>query len=396
VRAVDVGIGHDDDLVVAQPRDVDVVLVVAAADPHAERRDDGLDLLVLQDLVEAGLLDVEDLAAQGQDGLVAAVTALLGGASRGVALDEVELACGRVLLLTVGELAGQGRDLEGALSPREFLGATGRFAGPRGIEGLADDRPRHGRVLLEIGGELVVDDALDEALHLAVSEFGLRLPLELGFADLDADDGGEAFTHILSLDGVLPVFQEAVLHGVVVDCPRQGGTEPAQVGAALGRVDAVGVGKYVLAVGVVVLDGDLGDAVLLFAFDVDRPLVQDALVLVDELDEGDDAALVVELGLLVVSLVDEDDADPLVQEGELPHAVREDVEAELRLLENLRVWREGDRRAPALRLAQFPERRRGHAPLVGLAVYLALAADLQLEVARKGVDHGDADAVQAA
>jgi len=394
--SVDVGIGHDDDLVVAQPGHIDVVLVVAAADPHTEGRDDDLDFLVLKDLVESGLLHVEDLAAQGQDGLVAPVAALLRGAARGVALDEVQLACGGVLLLAVGKLTGQCRNLEGTLAASELLGAPGCLAGPGGVERLADDRPRDGRMLLEERRQLVVDDTLNEPLDLAVAELGLRLPLELGLADLDADDGGEALAHVLALDRVLPVFQEAVLHGVVVDRARQRRAEPAHVGAALGRVDAVGVGKDVLAVGIVVLNGHLGNAVLLLALDVDGFLVQDPLVLVNELHEGDDAALVIELRLLIASLVDEGDADPLVQESELPHAVGENVEAELHFLEDLRVRHERDRCSPAAGLAHLFQGRLRHAALVGLPVDLALAANLQFEVARKGVDHGDADTVQAA
>src|SRR5713226_8113833 len=74
VGAVHVGVRHDDDLAVAKPRDVEVVL----ADSRAERGDEGADLLVREHLVEPRLLDVEDLAAQGQDGLVAAVASHLG------------------------------------------------------------------------------------------------------------------------------------------------------------------------------------------------------------------------------------------------------------------------------------------------------------------------------
>ncbi len=86
VGAVDVGVGHDDDLVVAHLVGVEVV----AADAGAQRRDQGADLLGAQHLVEAGALDVQDLAAQRQHGLVLAVAGLLGRAAGGVALDDEE------------------------------------------------------------------------------------------------------------------------------------------------------------------------------------------------------------------------------------------------------------------------------------------------------------------
>jgi predicted component of type VI protein secretion system len=72
-RSVHVSIGHDDDAVVAQ-----VAHVEALADAGAQRGDQRLDLLVGQRLVQAGLFDVENLAAQGQNGLEAAVAALFG------------------------------------------------------------------------------------------------------------------------------------------------------------------------------------------------------------------------------------------------------------------------------------------------------------------------------
>jgi hypothetical protein len=60
VRAVDVRVGHDDDAVVPELLDVEVF----DADAAAERRDERADLVGAQHLVEAGLLDVEDLALE--------------------------------------------------------------------------------------------------------------------------------------------------------------------------------------------------------------------------------------------------------------------------------------------------------------------------------------------
>ena len=82
-------------------------LALGVADAGADGGDEGADFLVGEHLVEPGLLGVDELAAQGQDRLVAAVAALLGGAAGGVALDDVELAERRVALGAVGELAGR-------------------------------------------------------------------------------------------------------------------------------------------------------------------------------------------------------------------------------------------------------------------------------------------------
>ena len=97
VRAVHVGVGHDDDLRVAEPRDVEFVF----ADAGAERRDEGADFLVPEHFVHARLLDVQDFSPQREDGLGAAVAAALCGAPGRVALDQEDFRARRVALLAV-------------------------------------------------------------------------------------------------------------------------------------------------------------------------------------------------------------------------------------------------------------------------------------------------------
>ena len=103
VRAVDVCVRHDDDAVVAQLADVEVL----GADSAAERRDHRLDFVAAEHLVEAGLLDVEDLALERQDRLEAAVAPLLGRSTCRLTFDDVEFALRGVAFLAVGQLARQ-------------------------------------------------------------------------------------------------------------------------------------------------------------------------------------------------------------------------------------------------------------------------------------------------
>ena len=100
VGAVDVGVGHEDDLVVPGVLDVELAL-----DPGPDGGDQRLDLLVLEDLVDPRLLDVEDLPSQGKHRLRVTVAALLGRAAGGVALDDEDLGERRVLHRAVGEFA---------------------------------------------------------------------------------------------------------------------------------------------------------------------------------------------------------------------------------------------------------------------------------------------------
>jgi hypothetical protein len=122
VGAVDVGVGGDHDLAVAH-----LVEVERAAGAGADDLDDRRALGVAEHLRDARLLDVEDLAAQGQQRLELAVAGQLAGAEGAVALDEPQLGAADVGRAAVGELRRQGRGLERRLAPGRVLGRLGRL-----------------------------------------------------------------------------------------------------------------------------------------------------------------------------------------------------------------------------------------------------------------------------
>src|SRR4029077_1259581 len=135
-------------------------------------------------------------AAERKDRLVAPVASLLRGAAGGVTLDDEKLGQRRVALLAVGQLSGEPAPIERTLPARELLGLAGCLADARRFDALQDDATCLGRVLLEVEGEPVVHERLDRPFDLAVPELRLRLALELGLRDLDADDGRQALAHV--------------------------------------------------------------------------------------------------------------------------------------------------------------------------------------------------------
>ena len=228
-------------------------------------------------------------------------------------------------------------------------------------------RSRDRRVFLEERAELVVDDRLDDALHLGVAQLGLGLALELRVRDLDADDRGQPLADVVAADALLQVLGQVVLRRVAVDRARQRRAEAGQVRAAFVRVDVVRERVDRFRVAVVPLQRDLGVDAVLLAAHVDRLLVDGGLVLVQVLDERDDAALVVELVVLAVALVVERDENAAVQERQLAQALRQRVEAEDGGLEDLGVGLEGDLGAAALGRAGDFERPRRRAALIASA-----------------------------
>ena len=143
--AVDVGIGHDDDAVVTCLVGIEVV-----ADIRSDSSDQGTDGVTRQGAVKACALDVQDLAAQGQDRLVLSVARLLRRAACRVALDDDHLGFCRVLAAAVRKLSGTGEGVEHALAARHLPGAARGLACLQRLGGLADDSARRGGILLQV------------------------------------------------------------------------------------------------------------------------------------------------------------------------------------------------------------------------------------------------------
>ena len=69
--------------------------------------------------------------------------------------------------------------------------------------------------------ELFADDGLDDALHLARDELGLRLRIERRIGMLDRDDRGEAFANVFADEALLDVFEQVLRGAVGVERARE-------------------------------------------------------------------------------------------------------------------------------------------------------------------------------
>ena len=155
VRAVDVGIGHDDDAAVAALGEV-----LIFADAGADGGDHAADFFVGEDFVFARFVGVDDLAAQGEDGLELAHAAAFGAAAGRVTFHEVQLALVDVAAGAVAELAGEAAAGEGAFAFADqlFLLAGGD-AGFGGEQAFVADRFGGLRILFEELVEVLAEEA---------------------------------------------------------------------------------------------------------------------------------------------------------------------------------------------------------------------------------------------
>ena len=81
-----------------------------------------------------------------------------------------------------------------------------------------------------------VDRRLDEAGDPRVAELRLRLALELRVLELDRDHGREALAHVLALEVVLLLLQQALVARVLVERARQRRAEARRCGCRPRRV----------------------------------------------------------------------------------------------------------------------------------------------------------------
>ena len=340
--AVHVGVGHDDDAVVAQLGHVKVIAPGGAArlaDAGAQGGDEREDFVAGQQLFVAGFFHVQDLAAQRQDGLELAVAALLGRASGGVALDDVDLAHRGVFLLAVGQLAGQAHAVEHALAAGHFAGLAGGFPGAGGFHNLAADDLGVAGALLQVVGEQLAHDVFHRRAHFARYQLVLGLAAELGLGHLHAEHAAQAFAHVIAGHLDLGFFGKVVFFDVFVDDAGHRGAQAGEVGAAVTLGDVVGEAQHLLGVAAVPLHGHFhadvrsGDAAVGFcralARRIKRGGVQNGLALVDELDKAAHAAGAREIVFLAGALVFQANAHAVVQKAQLAQALGQDFIMEI-------------------------------------------------------------------
>ena len=99
MRTVDVGIRHNNDFAVTEFGDIKFT-----ADTRAERKNDRNNLRRRINAVEPALFDVEDFAAQRENGLKLAVPPVLGCPAGRISLNEVQLGILHLPFVAVGQL----------------------------------------------------------------------------------------------------------------------------------------------------------------------------------------------------------------------------------------------------------------------------------------------------
>ena len=121
VRTVDIGIGHNDNLVISQFIDIGFSVIFALnTKADTDALNDIHDRLGFENTMPLHLFYVQNLTSKRQNCLCITVATLLGRASRRVSLDEEYLAFFRVFIRAIGQFPRQTATCHHALSLYTF------------------------------------------------------------------------------------------------------------------------------------------------------------------------------------------------------------------------------------------------------------------------------------
>ena len=392
VSTIDIGIGHDNHLVIAEFAQIGSLAILGSTDSNTEGTEDIGDFLALEHLVVHSLLHVEDFTAERKDSLILWVTALLSRTAGRITLDEEQFAVFGIAGGTVGEFARETATGEHRFALHFHAGIVCGMASLSCENHLLHDSLSLAWVLLEISAESLAHGSLHSTNHLVVTEFCLGLSLELRFEHLHRNHSGETLAEVIARNLHFSLLKHFVVLGILFEGACEAAAETGEVSTTFDSVDIVDKRVDILVESGVVghchLNRDTGAG---FA-DVDNIFDEVFLVGVDILDKFIETGFGIEsfgLGIAVfveVALVGEHQSDTGVKESEVAKTSGKDRIFIGSNRENRGIGMESNHRTGAVGFADNSDRGFGVSARILLHIHLAIAAHLGAEIGRKGVD----------
>ena len=256
VGAVDVSVGHENHLAVPG-----LIEVEGPPRPGTNHLDDRGALSILEHVGQGRLLDVEDLAPDGQQCLVIRAPRGLCRTERAVALDDEQFASLHLIAPAINELRGKRRRLEGGLASLGISMGTRRDPRTHAVRHLVEDRLRGqlvaARGRCEPGRQLLGHHVAHDARCCRSAENFLGLALELRLRESNGDDGGEPLEAVILGDVVLARPQHLGRAQLIIDHLHERPLEPGDMGAPLRGRDHVHEGSDVAFISGVPAQGNV-------------------------------------------------------------------------------------------------------------------------------------------
>ena len=150
MRAVNIGIGHNDDFVVSELGNIKILMnACSKCSNHC------LDLCISVNPVKSCLLHIQDLAAKRQNRLCGTGTRCFCGTTCGITLDDKDLTFFRVLVRTICQLSRKRHPVKRGFSSGQVTRLLGCISGSLRQNRLVNGRLTNIRVLLEEQRQLI-------------------------------------------------------------------------------------------------------------------------------------------------------------------------------------------------------------------------------------------------
>ncbi len=196
MASVHIGVGHDNDAMVAQFAQVKSLTVFFGAPCHSKGCINIAYFFTFKDAVFLCFFHVQDLTAQRQDGLERSVTTALSRTACGISFYKKDLALFRVTARTVGKLAGKTGSGHHGFALYQFARLSGGVTGSSGQDDFVNNSSGIFRVLFQVIIQGSAHGLRNCGHNFAVPQFGLGLALELRLVYLNRYDSGKPFTEI--------------------------------------------------------------------------------------------------------------------------------------------------------------------------------------------------------
>ena len=199
VRAIDIGVGHDDNLIVAQFVDIGFFIVFTFyAKAHANTLDDVHYRLCFKHLMPLHFFYIEDFTLKRKDGLRVAVASLFGRATGRIALDEENLRGFWVFIRAIGKFSWQSTARHWVFSLNAFACFSGSDTCRCGQYHLIANKLSFFWMFFEIIAKSLSHGLLHSARHFAITQFCFGLSFELRLGHLDRDNSRESFAEVFA------------------------------------------------------------------------------------------------------------------------------------------------------------------------------------------------------
>ena len=190
--------------------------------------------------------------------------------ARRFSLDNIELAFLRISLLAICELSGKAAVIEGALTTNKLTGLPCRLPRSCSVDRFINDTLRNRGIFLEECSKRIVQDRLDNALYLGITEFCFCLSFELRVWNLYTDDGSKPFANVIPANAFLEILREVLTSRIGIHGSGKRRTKSGDMRASFLGIDIVGKSVQDLSVTVVPLKRDLCFNPILHATHIDR------------------------------------------------------------------------------------------------------------------------------